>query len=329
MRTIDVHAHYAPRVMFERIAQRGEWFGARFEDEPDGRQQLRVRGRKGVNDPRFQWTLEDRVRDMDRIGTDFQVLSTAPVLYNYDIDAESGLASSRELNDDVARAVAEVPSRFAGMGSLPMQDVAMAVEELRRCRSIGLVGVSLATNVNGRHWDEPEFEPLFAAAEETGSLLFYHANRGVLGPTLPRYHLENTIGHPVEDSIAAASLILGGVLERHPDLKVVIAHGAGNLCFGIARIDRGWSVQPPADPKISRLPSSYLRGLHYDCLTWGEPQLRFLVDQVGADRVVLGSDWPADMGPDSPGAWVGEMESITDDEKELIFHTNLERLLGI
>ncbi len=329
MRTIDVHAHYAPRVMFDRIARDGEWFGARFEPEPDGRLQLRVRGRQGVNDERFQWTLEDRVRDMDRIGTDVQILSTAPVLYNHDIDADSGLAASRELNDDVAAAVAEFPSRFGGMGSLPMQNVPAAAEELRRCMAIGLLGVSLPTNVNGRHWDEPDFEPLFASAEETGALLFFHANRGVLGSYLPRYHLGNTIGHPVEDAIAGASLIIGGAFERHPDLKVVIAHGGGNLCFGIARIDQGWAAQPPADPRIPRPPSAYLRSMYYDSITWGEPQLRFLIDQVGADRVVLGSDWPADMGPDSPAAWVGGMSRIADTERELIYHENLERLLGI
>ena len=315
--------------MFEAIERRGDWYGAGFQTERDGQQQLRVRGRKGVNDERFRWSLEDRVQDMDRIGTDVQILSTAPVLYNYDIDAESGVASSRELNDDVAAAVRAHPTRFAGLGSLPMQDVRRAADELRRCMDIGLLGVSLATNVNGRHWDEPEYAPVFAAAEATGALLFFHANRGVVGPYLKRYHLGNTIGHPVEDSIAAASLILGGAFERHPDLKVVIAHGGGNLCFGIARIDQGWAAQPPSDPAISRPPSEYLRHMHYDCITWGEPQLRFLVDQVGADRVVLGSDWPADMGPDSPAQWVTAMGSITDAERELIFHANLERLLGV
>lgn len=329
MRTIDVHAHYAPRVMFEAIERRGDWYGARLEAEADGSEQLRVRGRKGVNDERFRWSLEDRVRDMDRIGTDVQILSTAPVLYNYDIDADSTLASSQELNDDIASAVQSFPTRFGGLGSLPMQDVKRAAEELRRCMHIGLLGVSVATNVNGRHWDGAEFEPIFSAAEETGALLFFHANRGVVGPYLTRYHLGNTIGHPVEDSIAGAALILGGALERHPDLKVVIAHGGGNLCFGIARIDRGWAVQPPPSPAISRMPSAYLRQMHYDSITWGEPQLRFLIDQVGSDRVVLGSDWPADMGPDSPASWVKGMSSISDAERELIFHTNLERLLQI
>lgn len=329
MRVIDAHAHYAPRVMFESLAEGKPWYGAAYETGPDGRERLLVRGRQGVNDPRFLWTAEERVRDMDRIGTDLQIISTAPIFYNYDIDADEGLNAARELNDDIARTVALFPDRFRGLGSVPMQDIEMAVRELHRCMDIGLIGLSLATNVNGQHWDEPDFEPLFEAAEQTGALLFYHANRGVVGPYLPRFHLENTIGHPVEDSIAAASLIMGGVMERHPGLKVLIAHGGGNLCYGISRIDRGWEVQKSARVKIDKPPSSYLRSLYYDCITWGEPQLRFLIDQVGADRVVVGSDWPANMGPDSPAEWVGGMASIAANEKELIFHENLERLLGL
>jgi len=193
---------------------------------------------------------------------------------------------------------------------------------------MGLTGVSLATNVNGAQWDEPQFAPLFAEAERLGALLFFHANRGAVAPHLPRYHLENTIGHPVEDHMAAAALIMSGILERHPDLRVVIAHGGGNLCFGIARMDNGWKIKPKQQA-IPKPPSAYLRSMYYDTITWGEAQLRFLIDQVGADRVVIGSDYPTAMGPDSPRDWVGEMGSITDDERELIYHGNLERWLGI
>lgn len=328
MRVIDVHAHYAPRAMLKALTSGDEWYGATFQVADSGKKTLRVRGRSGMSEPKFTDTPEERVRDMDRIGTDLQVVSTMPVLYNYDIPAEHGLASSRELNDDIADTVGQFPERFRGLGSLPMQDVGLALPELERCMQIGLIGVSLATNVNGRLWDEPEFEPLFAEAERLGSLLFLHANRGAVAPHLPRYHLENTIGHPVEDATAAASLILGGVLDRHPGLKVVIAHGGGNLCFGIARMDRGWEIKPNVQ-RITRRPSEYLRSMYYDTITWGERQLRFLIDQVGADRVVVGSDYPTKMGPASPREWIEAMRSITAKEKELILHGNLERLLGL
>jgi aminocarboxymuconate-semialdehyde decarboxylase len=328
MRTIDTHAHYAPWVMLKRLKGGENWYGAEIVSHEDGRETLAVRGQEGMSDMRFQFTPAQRVEDMDRIGTDMQVISTMPVLYNYDIDAQDALASSRELNDDILETVTAFPERFRGLGSLPMQDVSLAVPELARCMEIGLTGVSLATNVNGAQWDEDQFEPLFAEAERLGALLFFHANRGAVAPHVPRYHLQNTIGHPVEDHMAAAALIMGGVVERHLDLKVVIAHGGGNLCFGISRMDRGWEIKPKAQV-IPNKPSSYLRSLYYDCITWGEPQLRFLIDQVGADRVVVGSDYPTKMGPDSPKEWLVGMDSITDAEREQILHGNLERLLGL
>jgi aminocarboxymuconate-semialdehyde decarboxylase len=328
MRVIDVHAHYAPYVMLRKVADGGDWFGAKLASDANGLKTLEVRGRAGMSDARFTLDPAGRVAEMDRIGTDVQVISTMPVLFNYDIPTADGVASSRELNDDIASTVRQFPSRFRGLGSIPMQDVDSAVRELERCMEIGLLGVSLATNVNGQLWDSAELEPVLAAAERLGSLLFFHANRGFMAPHLPRYHLENTIGHPVEDTIAAAALILGGAMERHPGLRVVIAHGGGNLCYGIARMDRGWEIKPKAQV-IPKKPSEYLRSLYYDTITWGESQLRFLIDQVGADRVVVGSDYPTKMGPDSPGGWIESLGLLTDEEKNLITHGNLERLLGI
>jgi aminocarboxymuconate-semialdehyde decarboxylase len=328
MRVIDAHAHYAPWVMLKKLKHGESWFGAEVVVEDDGRETLRVRGRAGMSDARFQLTPEERVADMDRIGTDVQVLSPMPVLFNYDIDPDAGLAANQQLNDDILETVKAFPDRFRGLGSLPMQDVSLAVPELARCMEMGLTGVSLATNVNGAQWDEPQFAALFAEAERLGALLFFHANRGAVAPHLPRYHLENTIGHPVEDHMAAAALIMSGILERHPDLRVVIAHGGGNLCFGIARMDNGWKIKPKQQA-IPKPPSAYLRSMYYDTITWGEAQLRFLIDQVGADRVVIGSDYPTAMGPESPRDWVGAMDSISDDERELIYHGNLERWLGL
>jgi len=327
-RIIDVHAHYAPWVMLNRIRNGESWFGAEMFVEADGRQTVRIRGREGMTDPRFGLTPSERVADMDRIGTDVQVLSPMPVLFNYDIGADEALQSSRQLNDDIRETVEAFPDRFRGLGSLPMQDVTLAMPELSRCMEIGLTGVSVATNVNGAQWDEPQFAPLFAEAERLGAVLFFHANRGAVDPHLPRYHLGNTIGHPVEDHMAGAALIMSGILERHPKLKVVIAHGGGNLCFGIARMDNGWAITPRKQV-IPKPPSAYLRNMYYDTITWGEPQLRFLIDQVGADRVVIGSDYPTAMGPESPRDWVGAMDSISDDERELIYHGNLERWLGL
>jgi aminocarboxymuconate-semialdehyde decarboxylase len=236
------------------------------------------------------------------------------------------------VNDEIASMMRHWPERFSGLATVPMQDVKAAVTELERAVSVlGLKGAMVDTQVNGLAWDEPSFAPLFKAAEELGAAIFFHPSSARVsrwqGPR--RYHLSNTIGNTVEDTVVFAALIFGGVLDRHPNLKAVMAHGGGNTCFGIGRMDRGWQVRPEARIYIQQPPSRYLRRLYYDCITWSEAALRFLIDTVGADRVVLGSDWPWDMGVESPGQWLNSMDSITLEEKELIFHRNVERLLGI
>jgi aminocarboxymuconate-semialdehyde decarboxylase len=165
---------------------------------------------------------------------------------------------------------------------------------------IGLSGASLATNVNGRQWDEPDFEPLFAAAESLGALLFFHANRGSVAPHLPRYHLENTIGHPVEDTIAAASLIFGGVLERHPDLKILAVHGGGFLPAYSGRIDHAWGARSDVRGSLPNPPTSYLKRIYFDTVVFTPHQLDNLVRVFGVDRIIMGTDYPYDMAEYDP-----------------------------
>jgi len=144
-----------------------------------------------------------------------------------------------------------------------------------------------------------------------------------------RYGLSNSIGVIVEDTLVVAILIFGGILDKCPDLKVCIAHGGGPACFGMGRLDRGWQVRSEARSHILQPPSTYQRHLYYDCITMSEAALRFLIDTVGADRVVLGSDWPYVSWEPSPVGWVRGLESLTQEEKEKILWKNLERLLGI
>jgi aminocarboxymuconate-semialdehyde decarboxylase len=144
-----------------------------------------------------------------------------------------------------------------------------------------------------------------------------------------RYHLPNTIGNLVDRAVTFASLVFGGVMDACPQLKICLAHGGGYTCFGIGRMDRGWQVRAEARIYIAKPPSAYLRKFYYDCLTHSEAALRFLLDTVGADRVVFGTNWPADMRIDWPVAWVLDLQSLTREEKELILWKNLERLLGL
>ena len=148
-------------------------------------------------------------------------------------------------------------------------------------------------------------------------------------PRLDRYHLPSSMGNLVDRTVTFATFIFGGIIDKFPDLTVRLCHGGGYTCFGIGRMDRGWQVRPEARVNVSRLPNEYLRSFYYDCLTHSEPALRYLITTVGADRVVLGTDWPADMMLDWPVAWVLRMESLCQEEKELILWKNLAGLLGI
>jgi aminocarboxymuconate-semialdehyde decarboxylase len=173
---------------------------------------------------------------------------------------------------------------------------------------------------------------LFKAAEELGALLFFHpqpqANIVALERTR-KYSLPNSVGVPLEDAMVVATLIFGGILEECPNLKACIAHGGGPACFGMGRMDHGWWVRPEARGNITRPPSTYQKQLYYDFLTSSEPALRFLIDAVGADRVVMGSDWPFVEWDPSPGGWLDGLQSLSQEEKEKIGHRNLEQLLGI
>jgi aminocarboxymuconate-semialdehyde decarboxylase len=274
---------------------------------------------------------EQRLADMDSLGVDVHVLSTNAFFYNYDKDAAVVAAMARECNDEVSQTVKDHPNRFAGFCTLPMQDVRAAIAELERgMTQLGLKGAMIDDSVNGRTFDEPEFLPFWRAAEQMGAVIFVHQGAPtVVSYRTQRYHLPNTIGNLAERAITFASLVFGGVMDKCPDLKVCLAHGGGYTCYGIGRMDRGWQVRSEARVNIQQPPSAYLRRFYYDCLTHSEAALRFLIDTVGVDRVVFGTDWPFDMAQDWPVSWVLSLQSLTMEEKEAILYKNLEKLLGI
>ncbi|MFH1141244.1 MAG: amidohydrolase family protein [Chloroflexota bacterium] len=331
MRSIDIHAHLTPQCLWKAVAAGKDWYGASYEKDKKGEEYLVNRGRRqGPERPKVRFTPEERIKEMDAIGTDVHVVSVAPPLFNYDLPTEQAVKAAREVNDEIAGMARKWPARFKGLATLPLPDVKASVAELERAvRTLGLKGAEIDTRVNNRNWDEPDFDPIFQAAEQLGAVLFFHPDGSLVWERIKRYHVGNTIGNTLEDTLVIAVLIFGGVLDRHPSLKAVIAHGGGPACYGAGRMDRGWQVRSEARVHIQHPPSTYLRRLYYDSITWSEAALRFLIDTVGADRVVLGSDWPYDMGPDSPVQWLNSMESVTPGEKELILHKNLEQLLGI
>ncbi len=331
MKSIDIHAHIVPESLWQAIDAKREWHG--FRHEPgEGLGTVTGGGmRTGFTTPKVRYTVEERLKDMDEQKVDVQVLSIHTPFVGYHLDATQGLALACEVNDEIGATVRENTGRLAGLATLPAQDVNSAIAELERSvTKLGLKGASLDTEVNGEQWDEPRFLPFFKAAEQMGAVLFFHPQpqNNFLMQRIKRYGLSNSLGVILDDAIIAAVLICGGVLEKCPDLKVCIAHGGGPACYAMGRLDRAWHGRPQTRG-TPRPPSAYQKKLYYDTVVGSEEALRFLLDRVGAERVVLGSDWPFVPWNPSPVAWVQNLKSLTAEEKEKILWKNLAVLLDI
>jgi aminocarboxymuconate-semialdehyde decarboxylase len=334
MPIIDVHAHVTPERFKEAIRTQGHWYGI-----PAAAGELHLGG--------FAKGLSERYAEMDELGVDMQMLSPTIGFYQYGNDLETTTTIARECNDEVAQMVAADPERFCGVGTLPMQDVDAAIAELRRIMGDhGLKGAIIDDHVNGRTYDEPEFRPFFQAAEELGAVLFFHQG----GDTcvlhrISRYKLGNAVGNLADRTLTFATLVFGGIMDEHPHLKPLLAHAGGYTAFGIARMDKvaGYltpdrgadgTLQPPfgrgtGEYDLQRPPSSYLDRFYYDCCTYDERALRYLIDTVGIDRVMLGTDYPAPMFLWDAVNWINGMDSLTGDEKEAILSGNAAKLLGL
>jgi len=332
MRTVDIHAHLMPQCLWRAVDAGRDWYGTRFEPG-EGLGLTVTNGKKSrVPTPKVRFTPEERLRDMDVQGIDMQVVSIHTPLFGYHLEPAQGRQLARDVNDEIATMTRHWPTRFAGLATLPMQDVGAAIAELDRALNVlGLKGAELDTVVNAAGWDEPQFLPFFKAAEAMGAVLFFHPQpqHNLLFKAPDRYALANSVGVIVEDTLIVATLIFGGILDACPDLKACIAHGGGPACFGMGRMDHGWQVRSEARQHIRKPPSAYLSRLYYDCVTDSEAGLRFLLDHVGADHVVLGSDWPFVRWNPSPVAWVQGLRSLTQDEKNKIVSENLEQLLAL
>jgi aminocarboxymuconate-semialdehyde decarboxylase len=331
MKTIDIHSHIVPHSLWKAVDAKTEWYGFRQEA---GDKLAAVAGggkRNTFSSPKVRYSTQERLKDMDAQGVDVQVVSIHTPFMGYHLDAVQGSALARDVNDEIAGMTREFPQRFAGLATLPMQDVKSAIEELERAVTrLGLKGAELDTNVNGAQWDEQKFLPFFKAAEAMGAVLFFHPQpqNNFLAQRIPRHGLSNSLGVLLDDAIVTAILICGGVLEACPNLRVCIAHGGGPACFAMGRLDRNWHGRPDAR-SIPQPPSVYQRRLYYDTVVPSEEALRFLIDRVGIDHVVLGSDWPFVPWKPGPGGWVQALESLTQAEKDKILWQNLEALLKL
>jgi aminocarboxymuconate-semialdehyde decarboxylase len=324
----DVHAHVVPPALTDAIDRDGPSLGVEFVAE-NGRRAIAVGGRSrgALNDDLVD--VEARLAAMDRARVDVQLLSSWVGLTAYTLPPAQGVRWSRVFNEALAELVASHPTRFRGLCHVPLQAPEPAAAELQHAvGTMGMVGVEITTTVDGAELDDDRLEPFWAAAGELGCLVLVHPDRALPGRTKPRHFLANTVGNAAETTVAAVSLVCGGVLERHPGLRVCVVHGGGYLPYQVGRLDHAYAAVPKrAGGALPHPPSTYLRRLYYDTVTHSPEVLRFLIDFAGADHVVLGSDYPFEMGDADPVQTIERVPSLTADERRQILGGNVEHLL--
>ncbi|MEV4947145.1 amidohydrolase family protein [Streptomyces sp. NPDC053755] len=301
--TIDVHAHVLlPRIEALVAGLPGLAEARRLDARRNGPEALAVSGAMVRDRVPSMTEVQVRLAGMDAQGVDVQLVSPSPSHYHYWADAPTAEKVYRLANEATAAHCAEAPDRLRGLGLVPLQHPDQLVPALDHAREQGLAGVEISSHAPGRELSDPAYEPLWSRAEETGSIVFLHPFGCTLDERLDRWYLSNSVGQPTENAVALSHLIFSGVLDRHPGLKLIAAHGGGYLPTHIGRGDHAWRARPDASTGCARPPSSYLRQVYFDSLVHSPDVLRALVGSAGADRVLLGSDFPFDMGCPDPVA---------------------------
>ncbi|MEU6841718.1 amidohydrolase family protein [Streptomyces sp. NPDC046716] len=314
--TVDVHAHVLLPEVEQLVAGHPGLDEARALDaRRNGPAALKASGEM-IRERFARLTdVAARLRAMDEQQVDVQLVSPSPSHYHYWADENLAEKVFRLANEATAAHCSAAPSRLRGLGLVPLQHPQLAVTALDHALEAGLLGVEISSHAPGRELSDPALDPLWARAEQTGALLFLHPFGCTLDERLDQWYLSNSVGQPAENAVALSHLIFSGVLDRHPGLRIIAAHGGGYLPTHIGRADHAWQTRTDAGADCAHLPSSYLKRLYFDSLVHDPHVLRELVRVAGADRVLLGSDFPFDMGSADPlGALRAARLSATDFE---------------
>jgi len=328
---IDIHCHYFNPEVGKKASvlnpvelEVGHIFANQLTRDVNAKQ-MKDRAPKLSN-------IDVRLKDMDRMGIDIQAVSPAPFQYYYFAEPDFGAELARDVNNGIADIVAKHPDRFMGLGTVPLQNADMAVKELNRAvKDLGLRGIEINTHVNGKNLTDPslKLEKFFARVQELGVTLFMHPNGFTDAQRLTNHYLNNVIGNPLETTIAVSHLIFDGVMERNPKLKVVLAHSGGYLAHYWARMDHAHRARPDLKTVIKKKPSSYLERFYFDTITFDADMLRHLINRFGAEHVLLGTDYPYDMGEEDPLGLIGSVKKLSRADKDLIQGGNAQRLLKV
>ncbi|AXJ08744.1 amidohydrolase family protein [Arthrobacter sp. PM3] len=327
--TVDVHAHILLPALQQLVAEADpEGFAAHqaLEVRRNGPKSMAASGRM-IKERWPQLTdLDRRLQDMDEAGVDVQLVSPSPSHFYYFAHEELALQVAKAANQAVREFVDKAPERFNGLGLVPLQHPALMVEALDHAvLECGLIGVEIGSfaatpDISGCttvELSDGRLEPFWSRAVELGALVFLHPFGCSLDERLDRFYLANTVSQPAENAVALSHMIFSGVLDRHPNLKVLAAHGGGYLPSTIGRSDHAWKVRPEARG-CAEPPSAYLKRLYFDSLVHSPAELRALVAAAGPEQVLLGSDYPFDMGSEDPVAEVTRARLAAGDEARVL-----------
>jgi aminocarboxymuconate-semialdehyde decarboxylase len=348
---IDLHTHILPRDWPDLDAKYGYPGFVRLDHYKPCCARMMIGGRVFREIGDNVWDPKRRVEEMDEAGVSMQVLSTVPVMFSYWAKPADALDLSRMLNDHIAEVVRAQPSRFAGLGTIPLQDVDLAAKELERCvRELGLRGVEIGTHVDPndhchgpdcRNLDHPSLDVVWKTAEALDAAVFVHPWDMMGSERMPKYWLPWLVGMPAETSLAICSMIFGGVFERFPKLRVAFAHGGGAFPFTIGRIEHAFYVRPDLVAIDNQTePRKYLahtnnRGensaarFYVDSLVHDADALKMLIKLFGAQRVALGSDYPFPLGEEHPGDLIESMKELSANEKTQLLSGTAHEFLGL
>lgn len=322
---VDVHAHYLPRAALAKmevgraVVDVSTWCGVDDNIMLNG---MAV----GTTTERLS-SVPSMLAAMRDTGVDMRVLSPPPFTYRYWADPVDGLALCRLLNDATAQVVADHPEQFMGLCTVPLQDPAVALHEFERAQDeLGLVGLTLGTNVDGKNLSDPAFRPFLQAVAERGSPVLVHPD---FAPSarLSEHYLINLIGLPAETATTLGNLVLSGALQELPHLRICFVHGGGSTPYLLGRLDKGWNVRPETRSATARPPSQQLDNVFFDTLTHSPQALRYLLDTVGANHVVVGTDAPFDVEDPAPLDHVGRCPDLNDDERRAVLMQSAQRWL--
>ena len=323
---VDTHAHIiVPEIL--REANPAEEWRPRVVWE-SGKQFIEY-GPKRIGSATREFVSPEKIlTEMTKSGVDFVLLCPWVSLVRYGAKPKESLSGCQVQNDALVVLTEKYPKQVAALGMVPLQDVDLAVKELERIIQAGLKGVEIGTHVNGVYPGDEQFRPFWEACESLGAFVFIHPVEGGGRAELRNYYMWNVIGNPQETTLAAGHLILSGVMETYPGLKILLAHGGGTLPYIHGRLDRGFEQRPEINKVISKPPTEYLKQFYFDTITHDTTVLRNLVDLVGADHVMLGSDYPFDMGNENPADLV-RAAGFDVDIEEKILGGNITRLLNL